>query len=154
MTGCVVRAAGGDDLLSVLQVLARADEGRVERSNVVTPDESDMWARMMATDDVTVYVAEFDGAVVGTATFLVLPNITYDCRPTGFIEAMVVKAAYRRRGVAMAILKRILDDARQLGCHKIQLLSHKAHAVDGAHDLYRAAGFEPEAEGFRLYLTP
>ena len=37
-------------------------------------------------------------------------------------------------------------------CFKIQLLSHKRHAHDGAHRLYRSLGFEPEAEGFRLYL--
>lgn len=37
-------------------------------------------------------------------------------------------------------------------CFKIQLLSHKRHAHDGAHRLYRSLGLEPEAEGFRLYL--
>ena len=117
-----------------------------------SPDEVEMWDRMMSTDDVRVYVAELDGELVGTATFLVLPNITYDCRPTGFIEAMVVKVAHRRRGIALELLQHLLTDARSLGCRKIQLLSNKAHATDGAHDLYRAAGFEAEAEGFRLYL--
>jgi hypothetical protein len=32
------------------------------------------------------------------------------------------------------------------------VLTHKRHAIDGAHDLYRALGFKAEAEGFRLYL--
>lgn len=49
-------------------------------------------------------------------------------------------------------LERILDDARDAGCHKVQLLSHKRHATDGAHHFYRSVGFTPEAEGFRLYL--
>lgn len=147
-----VRPAERDDLLQVLQVLSRADEGRRPWPTEPTSNEVDMWERMMATDDVTVYVADLDGELVGTATFLILPNVTYDCRPTGFIEAMVVKVAHRRQGVALALLNRVLDDARRHGCHKIQLLSHKAHATDGAHDLYLAAGFEAEAEGFRLYL--
>ena len=30
--------------------------------------------------------------------------------------------------------------------------SHTRHASDGAHRLYTSLGFDPEAEGFRLYL--
>ena len=50
------------------------------------------------------------------------------------------------------MLARVLEDARLLGCNKVQLLSHKRHAEDGAHALYTRLRFEPEAEGFRLYL--
>jgi GNAT superfamily N-acetyltransferase len=64
----------------------------------------------------------------------------------------VVSPAFRRRGVATAIIRRALKDAALVGCNKVQLLSHKRHANDGAHRLYTAIGFEPEAEGFRLYL--
>ncbi|MGH9259298.1 MAG: hypothetical protein ACRD08_05255 [Acidimicrobiales bacterium] len=35
---------------------------------------------------------------------------------------------------------------------KVQLLSHKRHADDGAHAFYRSLGFASEAEGFRIYL--
>jgi hypothetical protein len=41
---------------------------------------------------------------------------------------------------------------RSAGCKKVQLLSHKRHSSDGAHRLYTSLGFEPDAEGFRLYL--
>lgn len=150
---CTVRTAVSEDLLAVLQVLSRSDEGRRPWPSEPTEVERAMWDRMMSTDDVTVYVAEFERQLVGTATFLVLPNVTYDCQPTGFIEAMVVRSDHRRKGVAMAILGELLDDARRQGCHKIQLLSNKSHATDGAHDLYRSAGFVDEAEGFRLYLN-
>ena len=81
-----------------------------------------------------------------------MPNVTYGCAPTLFIEAVVIRPAHRRRGLATAMLQRILDDARAAGCNKVQLLSHKRHATDGAHRLYADLGFEPEAEGFRLYL--
>jgi len=110
------------------------------------------WARMMSTADLTVYVADVGGRLVGTATFLTMPNLGYECRPSGFIEAMVVAADHRRRGVARQIVHHLLADARAQGCHKIQLLTHKPHALDGAHDFYRSVGFEAEAEGFRLYL--
>lgn len=79
-------------------------------------------------------------------------HLTYDCRPTLFIESMRVLEAHRRRGVARLMLDRVLEDARADGCHKIQLLSHKRHESDGAHDLYRSVGFAAEAEGYRLYV--
>jgi GNAT superfamily N-acetyltransferase len=104
---------------------------------------------MVRTDDMTVYVAEVGGRVVGTATLLVMPNLTYQCAPTAFIEAVVVATSHRRHGIATAMIRRILTDARSSGCNKVQLLSHTRHASDGAHRLYMALGFEPKAEGFR-----
>ena len=107
---------------------------------------------MRATTGLSVYVAEVEDAVVGTASAIVMPNLTYRCAPTLFVEAVVVRPSHRRRGIASAMLRRILSDARSAGCNKVQLLSHKRHASDGAHRLYSSVGFEPEAEGFRLYL--
>lgn len=106
----------------------------------------------MNTNDLTVYVAEMEGEPAGTVTVMLMPNITYGCAPTLFIEAVVVVPEHRRRGVASRILDRVLEDAAANGCDKVQLLSHKRHANDGGHALYAKAGFTAEAEGFRLYL--
>ena len=152
MSTCVVRVAGPDDLLAVLGVHARRDAGGVPPSDA-SDRERRTWERMMRTRDLAVYCASVDDEVVGTATLLTMPNVTYDCAPTAFIEAVVVAAEHRRRGVATAMVRRALDDAAAAGCDKVQLLSHKRHADDGAHDLYRSLGFAPEAEGFRLYLS-
>jgi GNAT superfamily N-acetyltransferase len=111
-----------------------------------------MWKRIQSTPDVTVFLAEIGDDAVGTACLLVLPNITYDCRPSAFIEAVVVKYGHRRQGVASSLLTHVLSQARQSDCCKVQLLTHKRHATDGAHDLYRSLGFTAEAEGFRRYL--
>jgi GNAT superfamily N-acetyltransferase len=81
-----------------------------------------------------------------------MPNVTYDCAPTVFVEAVVVAPRYRRQGIAGAIVQRVLADANAAACNKVQLLSHKRHATDGAHRLYTSIGFEAEAEGFRVYL--
>jgi len=108
----------------------------------------------MAAPDLTVYLAETGTDAVGTASMMLMPHVTYDCRPTAFIEAVVVRYAHRRRGVAALLLQLALKDAHAASCLKIQLLSHRRHNSDGAHHLYRAMGFTPEAEGFRLYLEP
>jgi GNAT superfamily N-acetyltransferase len=146
-----IRAAEAGDLAAVLQVHeAHRPEGR--DAGDPGDRESATWQRMMSTRDLTVYLAELDGRPVGTATLLVMPNVTYECALTAFVEAVVVIPERRRRGVAKAMIRRILADAEAAGCDKVQLLSHKRHASDGAHDLYLATGFLPEAEGFRLYL--
>ncbi len=151
-----VRPATDGDLASVLTVLA---EGRASRpaeppAPVAPPSSRQiaMWSRIARSPDVTVYLAESDGQPVGTASLSIMPTITYDCRPTAFIEAVVVRYDHRRRGVARLMLEGILEAARRESCFKVQLLTHKRHAHDGAHDLYRSVGFEAEAEGFRLYL--
>ncbi|MEU4540273.1 GNAT family N-acetyltransferase [Streptosporangium sp. NPDC023825] len=149
---CTVRTARPEDLLAVLQVYAAEREPEDGSPRVVSDLEQRTWARMMRSDDLTVYLAEIDEQVVGTATLMTMPNLTYGCAPTAFVEAVVVAIGHRRTGVATAIMRRLLGDARSAGCNKVQLLSHKRHAVDGAHRLYTSLGFEPEAEGFRLYL--
>ena len=151
------RVTSESDLSAVLGVLSH---NQAERPAAFWPDSGQepsqkqlaMWARIQRTPDVTVYLAESPSEAVGTACLSVLPNITYDCRPTAFIEAVVVTYEHRRRGVARHMLTRVLEDARAAGCYKVQVLTHKRHSRDGAHDLYRAIGFAPEAEGFRLYL--
>jgi len=106
----------------------------------------------MLSDDLSVYLAWHGDEAVGTTALLVMPHITYACRPTAFIESMYVRYDHRRRGVARRMVERLLVDAGNAGCHKVQLLTHKRHAQDGAHAFYRSLGFEAEAEGFRMYL--
>ena len=146
-----VRPAEPGDLRSVVGVLARRPDAA---HAPVSPRHQAMWDRMLATPDLTVYVAESDaGEIVGTTSLLVLPNLTYDCRSTAFFEPMVVAEAHRRRGVGRLLVDRVLDDARAAGCWKVQVISHKRHAEDGAYAFYESLGFQGEATGFRLYLT-
>lgn len=149
-----VRVATEPDLLALLQLQSRTDEGL--RPAVAQPSERETatWAAMLQTENQTTYVAEVGDTLVGSALFLMMPNLGYDCAPSGFIEAVVVSAQQRRMGIARQIIDRILADADAAGCNKIQLLAHKRHATDGAHAFYRSMGFEAEAEGFRRYLRP
>lgn len=147
---CAIQVACPDDLQAVLEV--HVQQG-TRRAGLVSPQERKTWLRIMGTRDLTVYLAAVDGEVIGTATTMVMHNLTYNCAPTAFVEAVVVVPGYRRRGVATAILRRALTDLRAAGCNKVQVLSHKRHVADGAHRLYAGLGFHPEAEGFRLYLN-
>jgi GNAT superfamily N-acetyltransferase len=148
---CTVRPAGVGDLVAVLGVHARRDDAGGTTAPP-TGRQRATWDRIMATADLTVYLAERGGEAVGTASALLMPNLGYDCAPTLFVEAVVVASGHRRRGVATALLRRALADAAAAGADKVQVVSHKRHATDGAHALYIGLGFTAEAEGFRLYL--
>ncbi len=147
----MVRRAEAADLPAVLGVHAHRDSADAPTPRP-TAVEVVTWTHMLGLPGLTVYLAELDGEPVGTASAMLFPNVTYDCQPTAIIEAVVVARSVRRRGVATLLLRCLLEDMRSAGCNKVQLLSHKRHAGDGAHRLYTSLGFEPEAEGFRLYL--
>jgi GNAT superfamily N-acetyltransferase len=55
------------------------------------------------------------------------------------IQRMFVRPAWRGTGAGRLLLKRLLDDARVLGCGEVRLESLKSLAP--AHALYRSAGF-------------
>jgi len=144
-----IAIAAPRDLVAVARLIERRPD---LATSDLTGQQQAMWARMMSTDDLTVYLAWHGSDAVGTTALLVMPHITYACRPSAFIESMYVRDEHRRRGVARMMIERLLGDARAAGCNKVQLLTHKRHEHDGAHALYRSMGFDAEAEGFRLYL--
>lgn len=92
MTGYAVRTAAGPDLPAVLAVLAVLAQGaatppdRLPDPPVESQRQREMWERMLRTGDLTTYLASSGDQVVGTAGLLILPNVTYHCRPSAFIE--------------------------------------------------------------------
>ena len=150
-----VRPAVAGDLEAIL----RLQDARAEEAGATVPPptagapEAATWTEMMATPNLRVYVAEQGGEIVGNTCVTLVPNLINGCRPTAFVEPMLVAADHRRRGVGRLLVDRMLDDLRATGCYKVQLLSHKRHAEDGAHAFYESFGFATEAEGFRLYMT-
>ena len=103
----------------------------------------------LAQSSVSLLVAERDGAVIGTLTLVIVPNITHNGAPWAQVENMVVDAAERRLGIGDRLLAAARDEAWTQGCYKMQLQS--ADHREGAHRFYSRFGFEPSSVGFRLY---
>ena len=87
-----VRPAVASDLEAIL----RLQGARVEEAGATVPPptagspEAATWAEMMATPNLHVYVAEQGGEIVGNTCVTVVPNLINGCRPTAFIEPMLV----------------------------------------------------------------
>ena len=106
--------------------------------------------QIISLPDRELLVAEKEGFVVGTIFMQITPNLSHDGRPWAILENMVVDGRYRRQGIGRKLVEYVFTRAREAGCYKVQLLSHKKRRQ--AHKFYRAAGFENTALGFRLYL--
>jgi predicted GNAT family N-acyltransferase len=74
-------------------------------------------------------LAYADGQAVGTGRLL----------PDGHIGRMAVLKAWRGQGAGRAMLRRLIEAARQRG-HREVALSAQVHALE----FYRAEGFSPE----------
>jgi GNAT superfamily N-acetyltransferase len=96
------------------------------------------------------YLAEAGGQVVACS------GLVFDQRPpsarnlTGreaYIMNMYTLPAWRGRGIATELLRRLLDLARQHGCRRASL-----HALPPGRSIYVKAGFTPVDKEMRLDL--
>ena len=114
--------------------------------------------------DADVYVADLDDVVVGTVTFCPEGSQLRELAGPGEAEfrMLAVSPSARRQGVAEALVRTVVERARDLGCTAV-VLSSQPVQVD-AHRLYERLGFRrtPEKDwtpapgidllGFRLDL--
>ena len=95
-------------------------------------------------------VIETRGRVIGTATLIIVPNLSYQGRPYGIVENIVVDAAERGLGYGEVLLRHVVDEAREAGCYKLSLTSNKRRS--DAHRFYEGVGLKATHEGYRLDL--
>jgi ribosomal-protein-alanine N-acetyltransferase len=89
------------------------------------------WSEL-AQDDRTYLVARVDGHIVGYAGLM-------SRRPTADIQTIAVDPGHRRRGIARALLRHLLDVAADAGCTET-LLEVSADSP-AAIALYESEGF-------------
>ncbi|HEY2668165.1 MAG TPA: GNAT family N-acetyltransferase [Actinomycetota bacterium] len=148
----VVRPARRSDLDAILGLLEELRWERNRDGSTPTPgDAARTWESILGQDGRFVLVAEVAGEIVGTADLLTVANLTHELRPWAIVEHVVVANQARGRGIGSALLAAAVARAEAAGCYKVQLLSRKERS--DAHRFYRAAGFEPTAEGFRRYFA-
>jgi GNAT superfamily N-acetyltransferase len=110
-----------------------------------------MLAAIVADPNRRLLVAEVDGAVAGMIDVIVVPNLNRDLRPWVTMENLAVAPAYRRRGLARALVGQGVEVAKSLGCYKVQFQSGARRTQ--AHALYESMGFDFPVRGFRRYLV-
>jgi GNAT superfamily N-acetyltransferase len=146
MPGVAVRLATPEDLDALLHLYVELSAANAD----VAREEADRVLRdMLAAPGLSLFVAVEHGDVVGTATLVVVPNLTHGARPWAQLENMVVAERLRRSGVGQALLRYCIDAAWAAGCYKVQLQSDNKR--EGAHRFYEREGFVASSRGYRLY---
>ncbi len=133
----IVRRAREEDCEGIWLIHKRAI--REIANSHYTPEEIEAWASPRKPEHYVesirnkeFYVAEEDGAVIGFGTLNHKQNE---------IEAVYVSPAVVRRGVGLAILRRLEERARGLG-----IKSLKMDASLNAVPFYKSAGYESQKE--------
>ncbi|MGD9933465.1 MAG: N-acetyltransferase family protein [Dehalococcoidia bacterium] len=103
-----------------------------------------------ASSDGDVFVAEFEGEVVGCFQFFAAPHLANRGRRRAQVESVHVAARMRSKGIGEAMMRFAIEEARRRGCFRLQLTSNKSRT--DAHRFYRRLGFAQSHEGFKLDL--
>jgi len=126
-------------------------DSQVEHSrNPTLADYQLIFTEIRADPRQKLFVAEFQGDVVGTIVLLVIPNLSHNGTPWAFLENLIVTERHRRRGLGRMLLENAVGLAGQSGCHMVELCSDVRRKE--AHKLYNSMGFEAQAHCFRLFF--
>lgn len=96
-------------------------------------------------------VAELDGDVVGVCQLIVFRHLQSRGALCAELESVHVHPDYRRRGIGHRLVEAAIQQARGLGCYRVQLTSNLARSE--AHRFYESLGFESTHRGFKLALS-
>jgi GNAT superfamily N-acetyltransferase len=144
-----IRRAARTDVAAILDVYAQDELS-------TSPEQADLAPILEAFDAIasdassSLYVATLAGEVVGTFQMDVLRYLSHGGGRVAQIEAVAVSRTTRAQGIGTAMMRFAIDEARRLGCIRVQLTSQKRRTR--AHGFYEKLGFERTHEGMKLKL--
>ena len=101
------------------------------------PGVARAWWERVPQDGVILLAAERDGRIVGTVQLQ--PVESENGRHRGDVSKLLVHPAWRRQGIASALMRRLEADARAAGKTLLVLDTREG---DPSNDLYRALGYQ------------
>lgn len=142
------REIARSDLPAVLALYAQLgqDDGTV----LSLPRAEALWEEMLRHPDHRIWIAEEEGRVVGTFSFLRMVNLAHRGAPSAVLEDVVVDGSCRGRGVGRTMLAHAMALARSKGCYKLALSSNGARR--DAHRFYDNLGFRRHGISFHVEL--
>ena len=122
-----------------MRITQLREEGATEDLDLV-PALMDYYHRHMADGTFVSWLAVDDDQIVGTSGMSFVEKPPYFGCPTGrvgLLSSMYTDPAYRRRGIAKELLRRVVEEAREYGCGSVQIT-----ASDMGVLLYTDFGFK------------
>lgn len=106
-----------------MRITQLREEGATEDLDLV-PALMDYYHRHMADGTFVSWLAVDEGRIVGTSGMSFVEKPPYFGCPTGrvgLLSSMYTDPAYRRRGIAKELLRRVVEEAREYGCGSVQI---------------------------------
>ena len=151
-TDLVIREAHRDDVPAIAALYAAdAVGGHGDSADpAALPDYMAAFERIAASPADRLFVAEMDGAVVGTFQTTLTPMMTGRGRLVLTVEGVQTRADRRGAGIGAAMMRHALAQAREAGAGLVQLSSNAARTE--AHRFYERLGFERSHVAFKMKL--
>lgn len=141
-----VRPALKADLPAVLKLYAQPD---MDKGQVLAIEDAEtIFERFGRYPDYTLYVAEIEGAILGSFALLVMDNLGHLGTPSAIVEDVVVDPAVHSMGFGRSMMAFAIETARAKGCYKLVLSSNARRTR--AHAFYESLGFERHGYSFRV----
>ena len=122
-----------------LRITQLREEGATEELDLA-PALRDYYHRHLADGSFVSWLAVEDGRIIGTSGMSIVEKPPWFGCPSGrigLLSSMYTDPNYRRRGIAKALLGRVMEEARGQGCGVVQIT-----ASDMGVLLYADFGFE------------
>ena len=106
-----------------MRITQLREEGATEDLDLV-PALMDYYHRHMADGTFVSWLAVDDDQIVGPSGMSFVEKPPYFGCPTGrvgLLSSMYTDPAYRRRGIAKELLRRVVEEAREYGCGSVQI---------------------------------
>ncbi len=144
----MIRDATAADLPTLVRLLGQLNE---TASPAPTERHAAAFDAVSADPRQRLLVVEHEGAVIGSAVLVIVPNLGHNGAPYALVENVVVDEAARGQRHGEELMRYIIEDARSAGCYKVVLTSRKFRT--DAHRFYERLGFDASSEGFRYTLV-
>jgi len=142
------RSAVQDDICEILRLYAEAglDEGATlprEQVDVILQ-------RIQVDERLQIFVADLNGAIVGTVSLMTMGNLGHGGAPCGFVEDVAIDQTLRGRGYGRARMDFASDRCWDAGCFTLTLSSRLK--PERAHRFYESLGYRKHGYSFFLDL--
>jgi GNAT superfamily N-acetyltransferase len=147
-----VRRARAEDVPAIVALFADDEVQGPERAAHGTLSEGQLEAFAAIDADLNnhVFVAELDGAVLGTFQLTFIRQLSYGGCLVAQVESVHVHSRARSVGIGARMMEAAIAEARRRDALRIQLTSNVRRTR--AHAFYERLGFVASHKGMKLYL--
>lgn len=134
-----LREARRNDLPEIIELYSYLHDEIIEEidSNIQT-----VWNSIIDDKRQHILVGTLHENIVSSCVLVIVPNLTHEGRPYGFIENVVTKECFRCKGYARAVLDYAKQLAHENNCYKLMLMT--GHKDKATLDFYKKSGFNSD----------